>query len=182
MLEFVLFDNARLRLFEERDVDELYALIDRNRGHLARWMPWAAGQTPAATLEFIRATRQQIADNNGMQTALTFDGAIVGSIGVDAISWLHESTSIAYWLAEAFQGRGLMTAAVRAYADHAFATWRLNRIELRAAVGNVKSCAIAERLGFQREGVLRRAEFVSGRVLDQAVYAMLATEWWGIGA
>ena len=177
MLERVLSEDARLRLLEERDADELYRLIDANRGYLARWLPWAATESAEQVLAFIRSTRRQLADNNGIQTALIIDGRIAGVVGVLGISWTDRSTELGYWLAEEFQGRGAMTLAVRAYTSHAFRVWDLNRVELRAAVDNAKSCAIAERLGFTREGVLRQAERVADRVHDLAIYAVLASEW-----
>lgn len=179
MLELVLSADARLRLLEERDADELYRLIDANREYLARWLPWAATETADEVLAFIRSTRRQLADNNGIQTALIIDGRIAGVVGVHGISWTDRSTELGYWLAEAFQGRGLMTLAVRAYISHAFRVWDLNRVELRAAVDNARSRAIAERLGFRSEGVLRQAERVGDRVCDLAVYAVLAAEWDG---
>lgn len=169
----------RLRLLEERDADELYELVDRNREYLARWLPWAAEDTLESTAAFIRMTRRQIAENDGLQTALAIDGAIAGVVGVHGIAWSHGSTSIGYWLGEEYQGRGAMTAAVRAYIGYAFGGCRLNRMELRAAVGNVSSCALAERLSFTREGVLRQAEKVCDRLYDVAVYSLLAAEWRG---
>ena len=39
-----------LRLLEEADAPELHAVVEANRDHLARWMPWAAGQTLGAAL------------------------------------------------------------------------------------------------------------------------------------
>jgi hypothetical protein len=54
VLSFQLNDRRCLRLLEEADADELYAVVGANRGYLAEWMPWAAGQTLADTLEFIR--------------------------------------------------------------------------------------------------------------------------------
>ena len=70
-----------------------------------------------------------------------------------------------------------MTSAVIALTDHAFDTWRLNRIEIRAAVGNRRSRAVPERLGFTEEGVLREAELVGDRYVDHVVYAILARDW-----
>jgi ribosomal-protein-serine acetyltransferase len=177
MLEFELSDSARLRLLEESDAGDLYRVIERNRSYLARWMPWAATQTLADTLEFIRATRRQLAANDGIQTAIIVGGQIAGCVGVHGVAWADRRTSIGYWLAEEYQGHGTMTAAVRAYTDHAFTNWGLIRMELHAAIDNHKSCAVAERLGFHREGVLRDAEIVGGRPHDVAVYAALAREW-----
>jgi ribosomal-protein-serine acetyltransferase len=168
-----------LRLLEECDADELYAVIDANREHLEPWMPWVEHEhEPADVLPFIRATRRQIADNDGLQTAIVDpEGRIVGMVGVHNVDWPNRKTSIGYWLARGEQGRGTMTAAVRAYVNHAFATWKLNRIMIQAAVENTRSRAIPERLGFREEGILREVERVGARVLDGVLYALLAADW-----
>ena len=126
----------RLRLLDESDAEDLYAAVDANRDHLARWLPWAAGQTLEGTLAFIRSTRRQLATNDGFQTAIVEDGRIIGMVGFHGVSWDHRSATIGYWLAEAAQGRGIMTRAVRALANYAFTVWELNRVEIRAAVDN----------------------------------------------
>ena len=177
MLDRELMPGVRLRLFEERDAGELYALADDNRARLSEWMPWAAEQTLDETLDYIRRTRRQIADDDGMTTAVMVDGRIAGSVGVHAIAWHRAATSVGYWLGAEFEGRGLMTAAVRAYVDHAFGPWALNRVEISAAVGNVRSRAIPERLGFTHEGVLREFQTVGDRRLDLVSYSVLAREW-----
>jgi ribosomal-protein-serine acetyltransferase len=100
-------------------------------------------------------------------------------VGSHSIDWLNRRSSIGYWLARDEQGRGTMTEAVRAHLDHAFGTWRLNRILIQAAVENARSRAIPERLGFREEGVLREVERVGDRMLDGVVYAMLAADWPG---
>lgn len=180
MLSLTLTERARLRLLEERDAAELCRLIESDREHLAPWMPWAtAGQTEAEALQFIRLTRRQLADNNGIQTAIEIDGALAGMIGVHGISWENGSTTIGYWLAERYEGQGLMTAAVRAYVEHAFTGWGLHRVALEAAVDNRRSRALAQRLGFRQEGVRRQAERVGERHHDLVLYAVLADEWRG---
>ncbi|HWY90420.1 MAG TPA: GNAT family protein [Solirubrobacteraceae bacterium] len=40
-----------------------------------------------------------------------------------------------------------------------------------------RSRAIPERLGFSQEGVVREAERIGDRYVDQVVYAKLATDW-----
>jgi ribosomal-protein-serine acetyltransferase len=173
---FRLTDGCELRLLEEADAEELHRLVELNRDYLAEWMPWAAGQTFDGTAEFIRKTRKQLQENNGFQTVLVCEGRIAGSVGYHAINRASDSTSIGYWLDEGHQGRGLMTMAVSALTDHAFDEWGLNRVEIHAATGNLRSRAIPERLGFQQEGVLREYEQVGDRYLDIMVYSLLARE------
>ena len=183
MLRRELPNGYALRLLEESDADELFALIDANRAHLERWMPWVEHEhEPADVLPFIRATRRQIADNDGLQTAIVAPGGrIVGMVGSHGIDWPNRKSSLGYWLARDEQGRGTMTAAVRAYVDHAFTTWKLNRVMIQAAVENARSRAIPQRLGFREEGTLREVERIGDRVLDEVVYAMLAADWPGAG-
>ena len=109
LLRLSLSELVDLRLLEDADVPELQALIEANREHLARWMPWAAGQSLEDSRRFIRRSRAQLTANDGLQAAIVIDDAIAGVIGFHAIDWSHRSTSIGYWLAEALQGRGLMT-------------------------------------------------------------------------
>jgi ribosomal-protein-serine acetyltransferase len=168
-----------LRLLEESDADELFALIEANREHLEPWMPWAPSErSPDDVLPFIRLTRRQVADNDGLQTAIVdTEGRIVGMVGVHGVDWRNRRTSIGYWLAREHEGRRTMTNAVRAYFDHAFATWELNRVTIEVATGNARSRAIPERLGFVEEGTLRAVERVRGAFLDHVVYSMLAADW-----
>jgi ribosomal-protein-serine acetyltransferase len=177
VLRFELSDGCQLRLLEESDADELFALIETARAHLSRWLPWAAAQDLEGTLEFIRLTRRRFADNTGFTVAIVCDGAVAGVVGLEPLDWTHRSTSIGYWLGERYQGRGMMTRAVRAVVEHAVSVWKLNRIEIRAAVDNKRSRAIPERLGFREEGTLRQAERVGDDYLDIVVYSMLGSEW-----
>ncbi len=173
----VIGPSLRLRLLGADDAPELHAAIAANRDYLARWLPWAAGQTLADTAEFIRGAGEQLAGNDGFQTAILDGTQIVGMIGFRSVEWEHRSTSIGYWLSQNRQGRGTMTAAVGALVDHALRIWRLNRVEIRAAVENRRSRAIPERLGFSEEGTLRQAERINDEYLDSVLYAMLAADW-----
>jgi ribosomal-protein-serine acetyltransferase len=177
MFTYSLDERTHLRLLEESDAEELYAVVAANRDYLANWMPWAAKQTLDDTLEFIRSSRKNFAENNGFQVAIVENERIVGGVGFDRPDWANLSMSIGYWIAEAAQGRGIVTRAVGALVDHGFRAWKLNRIEIRAAVDNQRSRAIPRRLGFEEEGVLRQAERVGDRFVDHVVYAMLAADW-----
>ncbi len=170
-------DDVALGLLEEADARELHTLIEVNRAHLARWLPWAAGQTLDDTLDFIRRTQSQLQENGGFQAAVLLGGSIVGMAGYVSVDWGNRATRIGYWLDAGHQGRGTMTAAVRSLVDHALSVWQLNRVEIRIAADNRRSRAIAERLGLRQEGTLRQAELIDGRYLDSVVYSMPRADW-----
>jgi ribosomal-protein-serine acetyltransferase len=177
MESILLPDTSRLRLLDDADAEELYELIDSNRARLGCWLPWAAEQTLADTRAFIRRAREQSAANDGFQMAILCEQELAGVIGYHGIDWGRRSTSLGYWLGVEHEGRGTATQAVRVLTGHALTVWRLNRVEIRAAVANQRSRAIPERLGFRHEGTLREAERVGDRYLDCAVYSMLAADW-----
>jgi ribosomal-protein-serine acetyltransferase len=177
VLHHELTEDVNLRLLEESDADALYAVIAANRPYLARWLPWAAGETRDATLGFIRATRRQIGENDGLQTLITREGRPIGMVGFHGIDWRTRSSSIGYWIAQDQQGQGIITRAVPVLLDHAFGAWRLNRIEIRVGVENLPSRGVPERLGFRDEGRLLQAERVGERWVDHVLYAMLAADW-----
>jgi len=179
MLWHDLPGGARLRLLEESDAEELVCVVEANRDHLAPWMPWVedTSNTAGVRREFIRGTRRQLAENDGFQAAIVENDDIVGVIGFHGVDWRNRATSLGYWLTADRQGRGIMTAAVAALTTHAFEVWGLNRLEIRVATGNSRSAAVPERLGFEREGVLRQAERHGEAFYDLVVYSMLARDW-----
>jgi ribosomal-protein-serine acetyltransferase len=173
---FRLSGRQELCEFEETDAPELHALIDQNRTELAKWIQWAPAQTAEQTLAFIRRARARADDNTGHEYAIVNDGRIVGVVGFPVIDRANRSAAIGYWLDEGHQRRGTMTTAVAALAAHAFDAWQLNRLEIRIDVDNVRSRSLAERLGFQLEGIARQAYRVGDRLNDDAVYSMLASD------
>lgn len=177
MKTLLIADGVQLRELVVADVDELYALVEANRGRLIKFMPWAAEQTPEKTAQFLEKAERQARDGDGVQAAITENGAIVGCVGVHAIDWDNFSTSVGYWIDQDHEGSGITRLAVQALCDHAFSELGLNRLEIRVAEKNGRSQRLAESLGFSREGLLREAEMVNGRALDCWVYSMLAREW-----
>ena len=69
-----------------------------------------------------------------------------------------------------------MSENVKGLIGVGFKYYSLNRIEIRCAADNHKSRAIAERLGFQQEGIVRLAEKAYGKYLDHIVYGLLKLE------
>lgn len=81
------------------------------------------------------------------------DGAVAGAI--DLMMGEFERGEIGYALGSWARGFGYATRAVRLLSDWAFETCGLERLELPVPVGNTRSRAVAERAGYQYEGLLR---------------------------
>lgn len=175
--------SLSLRLLEPRHAPEVFAVIDANREHLGRWLPWVAATTSVQDVRtFASGALRDYVEGKRVTLSVLEHGRVVGGVGLDGIVRSGKgvdmaSADIGYWLAVDAQGRGLMTRSVRALLDHAFGELGLLRVNIRVEPDNARSCAIPERLGFQREGTLRGVCQWGGRWVDHHLYAMLAHEW-----
>lgn len=89
----------------------------------------------------------------------------------------HGYAEISYHLAEAYQGRGIGTAAVARLIDLVFDQTEYRRLFALISVRNQPSRCLAEKLGFVHEGTLRGHFVIGGRPVDQCVYGLLRKEW-----
>jgi ribosomal-protein-serine acetyltransferase len=92
------------------------------------------------------------------------------------VDWFDRSAEIGYWIASDLEGRGYVTRATRRLMDVAFGAAGLHRLVIRCAMDNGRSRRVAERLGFRLEGLLREAQWVGGRFVDQHLLALLCTD------
>ena len=83
------------------------------------------------------------------------EGALIGGAGLHRIDWTVRRFEIGYWCRSDRQRRGHVTDAVRMLSRFAFETLRARRVEIRMDADNVRSWRVAERAGYQLEGVLR---------------------------
>ncbi|UED79955.1 GNAT family N-acetyltransferase [Lysinibacillus sp. CD3-6] len=178
MFRYSINEHTYLKMLDLSDVDELFALTDRSRDTLREWLPFVDNvRSVKDTEHFVRNAMQQYVDNNGIQAGIYYDGKLAGVIGYHQVNWQHKWTSIGYWLGNDFVGKGLVTNSMKAFIDFAFDYLKLHRIEVRVAVGNIRSRTIPKVLGFNEEGRLRDAEWLYDHYVDQVVYGLTATEW-----
>jgi ribosomal-protein-serine acetyltransferase len=178
MLQLTLDEETSLFLLQEQHAEEVFAVVDANRSHLRRWLPWVdVTQSADDTRAFIRTSFAQYAERSSMAFGLRLRGAIAGGVGAHRFNWPDRRTSIGYWLAENAQGQGLMTRACTALLDYLFDELALHRVEIQCATGNTRSCAVPERLGFAREGVLRGRQRLQERYVDLVMYGLLEDDW-----
>lgn len=170
--------DLTLKLLDRDDTQRLFDLTNANRAYLREWLPWVDSTThPEHTRQFIDSGLRQYERGVALHTGMWYRGQLVGVVGFNYLNQAEQTCEIGYWLAAQYQGRGLMTAACRALINHAFDTLGMAQVEIRCAVGNQRSRAIPQRLGFTDAGVLPELEWLNGRYIDAVVYRMDAATW-----
>ena len=172
-----------LEFLEEIHAESLLNLVNTNRHYLREWLPWVDQmQTVANFAYYISDTKKRAAEKTDFGYAIIIEKNIVGRIGLHHINHQHRIAEIGYWLADGLQGRGIISKSCKAIIKHAFKELGLNRIEIKCGVGNDKSRAVAEKLQFKQEGILRQAELLNGKFIDLYLYALLKDEWQDLNA
>lgn len=171
-------DKIELRPYVEKDAEELFAAVTANFEHLRPFLHWV---TPDYSLEgarrFIEQSQKETAEKKRQGFGIFYNEKLVGSIGFVNFSWDSRRTEIGYWIAKDFEGKGIITKSCMTLINYAFDELELNRIEIRFATENIRSCGIPERLGFKLEGILRQALWRHTRLYDVAFYGLLKEEW-----
>jgi ribosomal-protein-serine acetyltransferase len=179
MLHYRVDDDSELRMLEARHAHLLLALIERNRERHPE-IPQLYSLDDAGT--YIKRDLALFADNKGLGVGIWYQGDLAGGVRYHEIDWSNRSTELGYWLGAAFEGKGLVTRACRIMIDHAFHELGLKRVVISCAKENERSRAVAERLGFTQEGILRQSEWLKDRFVDQVIYGMLVNEWQGLSS
>ncbi len=101
----------------------------------------------------------------------------VGIIGLSECSRRDRRAVVGTWLGRPHWGTGANREAKGLIAALGFRTLGLERLGAYADLDNPRSNAALERIGFSREGVLRRWHRHGDRVHDVIIYSWLKEEW-----
>ena len=160
-----------LRPWTEDDVD---AMVDGcNDPDVAHWIPTIPHPyTRDDALAFIRGEVRP----EHTALAIVLDGRVVGGIGMGLNSHDYRAT-MGYWVAARARGGGICTRALRLLSRHALEELELQRVDLVTDPDNLASQRVAEKVGFQREGVMRaHLRHPDGRIRDSVMFSLLPGE------
>ena len=163
--------ELELRAWTMDDVPDLVEAC--NDPEIRHWIPVIPRPY---TVEDARAfVRGEVASGQ-QQFAIGENGRAVGSIGLSINEAFHNG-HIGYWCAPGARGRGVTTRALRLLCRHALENLQLERLELITDPDNHASQRVAQKVGFQREGVLRsHLSHPDGRRRDSVMFSLLPGE------
>ena len=171
-------ERLALRPFAETDVDAMLDL--ESREDVVRHLPWGVMDRAAAEAQVARRLTQTAitGDHTAIVLAATIppDDRMIGEFMLQLRSERDRSGEIGWTLHPDVQGRGYGLEAARETLRLGFEDLGLHRIMAAADPRNEASTRLMERLGMQREGILRHV-FFKDEWLDDVIYSILEDEW-----
>ena len=104
------------------------------------------------------------------------DDALLGSVILHSVDWRNRRGELGYWLVAGARGRGLATRAVGLALRWMFEDLGLERAEIATTPENTGSLAVARRLGFAEEGLLRGRDVEDGERVDVVILGLLRSD------
>jgi len=158
-----------LALPEESDAPALFALVQAERARLSKTLAWPPLIVRVEdSLANIRQNRLNFTTGRSATYIIRWNGKIAGIVGFNTFNGTE--AEIGYWLGSEFEGRGVMSEAVRALMDWYINTGRLDTFILRCGVANKASNRVAQRLGFDFYYCQPRGEKIGDSYVDHNVY------------
>ena len=120
------------------------------------------------------------ASSPGEQTNLAIDvgGEAVGGIGFVPGSDVERfSCEIGYWLSEDYWGRGIAGEALSLLTGHLFENLNMLLVFALPFADNTGSIRVLEKAGYVREATLHASSVKFGQPKDQALFAIVNSEW-----
>ncbi len=171
-------DQLTVRPVKAEDADAFFHLIDHDRVLFATYFPVTTSRTtdPHSTLGYMRDLVAQASAQENYCYLILQDASSepVGAIFLRSFDRRVGKCELAYFVASDQQGKGIASSAVAWAVDEAFRTHGMNKVFLRVDPGNAASIRVAEKNGFEREGLLRQ-DFRTNddRLLDVIVFGKL---------
>ncbi|MEZ4358920.1 MAG: GNAT family protein [Kofleriaceae bacterium] len=170
-----------VRCYQPPDAPLLKAAIDESLDELRPWMPWAS-EEPVALAKKVTLLRQfrgrfDLGEDFAYGAFDPTETDLIGSSGLHTRAG-PDAREIGYWVHTAHTGRGYATEIAAALTRVGFEIDGVFRMEIHCDPRNVRSVAVARKLGYVHEATLReRVSRADGTRQDAMIWTMLAHDY-----
>ncbi|MBY0462785.1 MAG: GNAT family N-acetyltransferase [Alphaproteobacteria bacterium] len=174
----VIKEEYSLAALQPEYAKDFFDLIDSNRVHLRKWLPWIDSLTTQLhALQFILDSIEENLSQKSLRLGLFHRTKIIGTISLLFIDYENQTCKIGYWIAESYQGNGIVTKACKVMLSIAFQYLGLKLVAIECGVENSRSRAIPERLGLKADKIIKNNELINGHYIDHMEYVMDFEQW-----
>lgn len=169
-----------VRPYRESDAQSLFEAVAESRDHLRPWLPFAdEHQAVEESRDWINHQVANWVLREDLQVGIweAATNRYLGGSGLYPHNWESRYFEIGYWLRASAIGHGYMAEAVQLLTDYAFSTLAATRVEIRCDERNVRSAAVAQRLGFVQEARLRNHLIApDGTLRTTLIFALIPSD------
>jgi ribosomal-protein-serine acetyltransferase len=168
--------NIFVRPLRLDDAEALYEAVRESIPEVSPWLPWCHENY---AIEETRAFLSSRVDPQSSEEAYSFgifdqpSERFLGGVGINFINRVHQVGNLGYWVRTSAVGNGVASTGARLVAQFGFEQLGLHRIEILAAVPNIASQRVAEKVGAVREGVLRQRLLIHGKSHDAVLFSLV---------
>lgn len=171
-------NGVTLRLLRERDIEAIWEVLEpevyeymltkmERKEQLEGWLGYAINRMQTREDVLVLLVQEEATGN------------VIGTTRLYDIDRHHRSAEIGATIyAKPYQRTHVNTTCKFLLLQHAFEVLQLIRVQIRTDAENVASQKAIERIGFVKEGYLRKEKVRStGQPRNTYLYSMIDTEW-----
>lgn len=167
---------VRLRAYEKNEMKLVKELI--NRSEIKKYL--SPGVPFPYTLEDEMKFYENISANNDTYTfaiEVKETSEYIGGCGINAVDWKNSTATVGIFIGkDDYLSKGYGTDAMKVLVNFIFNEMNINKVKLEVYSFNIRAIKCYEKIGFKKEGCLRKEIFRSGKYHDILLYGMLRDE------
>ena len=165
-------NEIHIRSYELRDALSLFEAAKESSPEVYKWLPWCHPEYRLQESEdwIAQQVRNRQEGTDFEFAILDNEGAYLGGCGLNQIDWKHKTANLGYWVRSSAMGQGIAARAVKLLSKWGFENTDLTRLEIKCAVGNVRSQRVAEKAGAVREGIRQSCLETHGKKHNAVVF------------
>ena len=175
----VNFEHYSIRILGAGDVEIFFGLIDRNRARLEAFFSGtvARTRTTADTEVYLAEILVKIENRTYLPFMIQDNatGSYVGFVDIKNIDWNIPKGELGFFIDSKYEGKNLSTRAFTIFTFYCFSHLGFNKLFLRTHESNLSARRLAEKCGFEVEGIIRKDyKTTEGELVDLIYFGRIS--------
>lgn len=169
-----------IRPYKPEDIPIMFEAVRESIPEVSAWLEWCHSDYNIEESEGYIMSRPEAWAKDEEYSFAIFDvetKKFLGGIGLNLINRRFKICNLGYWVRTSEIGRSIASRATILAARLALTKLDINRVEIVASVENLPSQRAAEKAGALREGVIRKALPLHGKVHDCVLFSLIAEDF-----
>ena len=173
-------ESFGIRQFQIGDVSQLYEAARESTSQVYPWLEWCHPNYSMEDASDWVTKCKELWDTGEAYPFAIVDvnsDLLMGGVGLNRIDRVYKHANLGYWVRTSCTTRGAATEATQLIAKFGFEELGLIRIDIVASIKNIASQRVAEKVGAQKEGILRKFLILHGEVHDAVGYSLVLEDF-----